>query len=580
MTKVVSIPGFQPMPTPKKAAIGEVLVLFALIALLAAEQVPGVNESHYLPKAKHLFNRSFCPGDLFFESYDAHGLAAGLAGFLAIWLPLPAVAWIGRSLSWLCLAWAWRKLRVAMGLHWVFGCLALSSWYFAIVYGNWAGEWAIGGFEGKSLAYPCIIVALAELFRDRWARVWVWLGLAVAWHPLAGGWAGLSFGIAWLCLPGLWQRARAQAGWLALATVMGLVGVIPAGLGLNSPNQVGNLVASQIHVYKRLAHHQCPSLFAFDRHLAGGISLALLIAATILAWFIHREMNRQLRRQDPVTWLLKLAWIAVAFSAVGLLIDRALSHSHPIFASQLLRFYWFRWSDIAVPLAWTLTFWKCVEVNLQEPSNSSGATSPHRIGKLRAGKSLVSEQIASPEPTGSRRWAWAAQIIAGLLVLILMVRHTQANFARQYPPADDILMHAPVNRRIETDRYIDWLAACDWAQKNSPPDSLWLTPEHQQTFKWYAGRAEVVCWKDVPQDNASVRAWYERIVLCRQPRTPTDERTEWTSEQILALSRLYGFRWVIVDRGTQVNALHKLELMYPIKTQNKSFAIFRIIEVY
>lgn len=161
-----------------------------------------------------------------------------------------------------------------------------------------------------------------------------------------------------------------------------------------------------------------------------------------------------------------------------------------------------------------------------------------------------------------------------------MVRHTQANFARQYPPADDILMHAPANRRIETDRYIDWLAACDWAQKNSPPDSLWFTPEHQQTFKWYAGRAEVVCWKDVPQDNASVRAWYERIVLCRQPRTPTDDRTEWTSEQILDLSRLYGFRWVLVDRGTQVNALHKLELMYPINTQNKSFAIFRVIEAY
>lgn len=558
MTKVVSSAAFPGPATPKNLGVpGEVFVLFALIALLAAEQVPGVNESHYLPKAKHLFNRDFCPGDLFFESHDAHGLAAGLAGGLALWLPLPAVAWIGRAISWFCLAWAWQKLRIAIGIHWILGALALGSWYFAIDYGNWAGEWAIGGFEGKSLAYPCVIVALAELFRDRWARVWVWLGLAVAWHPLAGGWAGLSFGIAWLCMPGLWQRFRIQAPWLGLATCMGLAGVIPAGLGLNSPNQVGNLVASQIHVYRRLAHHQCPSLFALDRHIAGGISLGLLIAATVLAACVLREKSRAELRQHPVAWLLTLGWIAVLFSAIGLAIDRIFSLPNPVLASQLLRFYWFRWSDIAVPLAWTLTFWKLTASSLQVASDPHGAITPPSGGKAK---------LAS-----------VAQGLAGLLLLVLVVQHTAMNFARRHPPADDILLNAPMNRVLDTDRYIDWLAVCDWASKNSPSDSLWFTPEHQQTFKWYAGRAEVVCWKDVPQDNENVRRWYERIVLCRQPRNSKDERVEWTSEQIIELSKQYGFRWVLVDRGTQVNGLHNLELMYPIETQNKSFAIFRIV---
>ncbi len=578
MTKVVLITAFQASPDPKKVApIGEIAVLFALICLLAAEQVPGVNESHYIPKAKHLFNRSFCPGDLFFESHDAHGLAAGLAGALALWLPLPAVAWVGRIFSWLCLAWAWQKLRAAIGLHWFLGVLSLGSWYFAIDYGNWAGEWAIGGFEGKSLAYPCIIVALAELFRDRWARVWLWLGLAVAWHPLAGGWAGLSFGIAWLWMPGLWARARQQAIWLTVATTIGLAGVIPAGLGLNSPNKVGNLVASQIHVYKRLAHHQCPSLFAFDRHVAGGVSLALLIAATILAWRMLRNESRQRLRQDPVAWLLTLGWIAVLFSAIGLLIDQVFSLSNPIFASQLLRFYWFRWSDIAVPLAWTLTFWKLTEAGFQSLLATNGAVTPLGKRSLQRENKSAPEQITAPKRIWLQ-WAMASQIIASVLVLFLIVRHTQANFARQHPAADDILMKAPMARAIDTDRYVDWLAVCDWARKNSPSDSLWFTPEHQQTFKWYAGRAEVVCWKDVPQDNASVRKWYERIVLCRQPRTKNDERTEWTSDQIIALSRRYGFRWVLVDRGTQINPLLDLELKYPTETQNKSFAIFRIIE--
>ena len=568
MTKVVSSAAFPGSPTPKSAlALGEILVLFALICLLAAEQVPGVNESHYLPKAKHLFDRAFCPGDLFFESHDAHGLAAGLAGALAIWLPLPAVAWIGRAISWFCLAWAWQKLRVAIGIHWILGALALASWYFAIDYGNWAGEWAIGGFEGKSLAYPCVIVALAELFRNRWARVWVWLGLAVAWHPLAGGWAGLSFGIAWLCMPDLWKRARDQAPWLALATGLGLAGVIPAGLGLNSPNQVGNLVASQIHVYRRLAHHQCPSLFAVDRHIAGGVSLGLLVAATVLAAYMLREKNREQLRQDPVAWLLTLGWISVLFSAIGLAIDRIFSLPNPIFASQLLRFYWFRWSDIAVPLVWTLTFWKLTESGFQVFNDSTGAIAPASSPKSSAVNAA----------SGNTKLASGAQVVAGLILLVLIVQHTQSNFARRHPPADDILMNAPMNRTLNTDRYVDWLAVCDWAKKNSPPDSLWFTPEHQQTFKWYAGRAEVVCWKDVPQDNESVRKWYERLVLCRQPRNAKDERIEWTSQQIIALSKRYGFRWVLVDRGTQINGLDNLVLEYPIETQNKSFAIFRIV---
>lgn len=569
MTTEAATPTFSAFQNPEKIGkIGELAVLFALVCLLASEQVPGVNESHYLSKAKHLFDPDFCKGDLFFESHDSHGLAAGFAGALAIWLPLPAVAWLGRILSWMCLAWAWRKLRVAIGIHWIGGALALSSWYFAIRYGNWAGEWAVGGFEGKSIAYPCIIVALAELFQGRWARVWVWLGLAVAWHPLSGGWAGLSFGVAWLWMPKLWQRVRSEAIWLGVATAIGLVGVIPAGLGLNSPNQVGSLVASQIHVYKRLAHHLCPTLFAVERHIAGGVSLGLLIAASILAWCLVRKKNPQHGRQDPIVWLLTLAWISVLFSVVGLMIDRVFSLSNPIFASQFLRFYWFRWSDIAVPLAWTLTFWKLTDLVVES----------RRGGALTPGKTAVTETDRDQSVSATwLRLSRAAQVIAGILVLVLAARHVQANFARRYPPADEILMNAPMTRAIETDRYIDWLAVCDWVRKNSPPDSLWFTPDHQQTFKWYAGRAEVVCWKDVPQDNESVRKWYERFVLCRQPRNAMNERTEWTSDQILALSRRYGFRWVLVDRGTQKSPLEKLELMYPIKTENKSFAVFRVV---
>jgi len=577
------------IPSSTIGAVGEISVLFALIMLLAGEPVPGVNESHYLPKAKHLFDSTFCAGDLFFQSHDAHGLAAGLAGALSLWLPLYAVAWVGRLLGWLCLAWAWRQLRLAINMNWIVGAAALCSWYFAIDYGNWAGEWAIGGFEGKSLAYPCVIVAFSQLFRGNWPRVWLWLGLAVAWHPLAGGWAGLSFGLAWLFLPDLLRRARSQAGWLAAGTALGLIGVIPAAIGLNSPNQAGGLVASQIHVFYRLAHHQCPSLFAADRHVAGSISLALLIATTVaFVLRVRGRANRQPWTHSPIAWLLTIGWIAVLFSLAGLAIDKGFSRSHPILTSQLLRFYWFRWSDVMVPLAWTLTFWKLSESSALCVSLKNGdktpriSAKPKRSGAIRGSLSTLPEQMVShgsstPNQHPSKRSVFM-QLLGGCTVLVLIGLHTQTNFTRQNPAGDDILLKAPATRKIETDRYVDWLATCNWIAKNSPIDSLWFTPEHQQTFKWYAGRAEVVCWKDVPQDNASVRKWYERLVLCRPPRNAAGERTEWSSEQLLTLARRYGFRWVLVDRGIQEKPLLDFEIMYPVTSQNKSFAVFRIPE--
>lgn len=546
-------------------AILEILILLAVISLLAAEPVPGINETHYLVKAKHALDPTFIAHDLFLQSHDSHWLSAGLAGGLALFLPLTVVAWMGRILSWLFMAWAWRQLRMALGLPIISGAFALASWYFAVDYGHWAGEWAIGGFEGKSLAYPCVIVALAETVRGNWPRAWLWLGTAVAWHPVAGGWAGLSVGIAWLTLPALLRRVRAEFKWLVLAALIGCIGVLPAAFGLNSANQVGNLVASQVHVFLRLSHHLLPQSFAAERHYAAAISLALLLASTgFVLWKLRRPQPESKLIVAPLLWLVGIAWVAVGFSLVGLLIDFGLTKSRPVLASQLLRFYWFRWSDIVVPLAWTLTFWGCVSTAFR-PFVSQPQSD------LNASTALVPR---------ARFMTPACAFLGMALVLVAAVYHTRANFERRVPAADDAIMAAPGNREIASDRYVDWIAACAWIKENSPPDSVWFTPEFQQTFKWYAQRAEIINWKDVPQDNASVREWYARVVAFKAARSAEGAPLERTSEELLELSRRYKFRWILVDRRIQIQPLLQFEIMYPTLTSNRSFAVFRIPEAH
>ena len=359
-------------------------------------------------------------------------------------------------------------------------------------------------------------------------------------------------------------------------------------MGLNSPNELNGLVASQIHAYYRLAHHLSPRMFADDRNLAGAITLLLLMSMTAAYYcFIGRRLSRDKLRLDATAWILTVAWNAILVALFGVLIDQLYSRSHPVFASQLLRFYWFRWFDIVAPLAWTLTFWKLTERYTTQASQPFGDVSP---SQSRSDLIEHSEHVVTPKrplrddsAQQSQRLALVfrgAQWIALAILLAMISVHVQSNFERRIPAADDSLMKAPVLREIETDRFVDWRAACEWIRQNSPADSLWFTPEYQQTFKWYAGRAEVVCWKDVPQDNASVRAWYERLVHCRQPRNAAGERIDWNCDQILELAKEYGFRWVLIDRRLQRTPLEKFEIMYPIKTENKSFAVFRIPEFY
>lgn len=540
---------------------GEILLYLAMLNLLVFEPVPAVNETHYLVKSKHAWDSTFAPGDIFLESHDSHVLFTTLAGNLARLMPLTAVAWWGRVACWFFVAWAWRKLMKSLEIPTVVGIMSLVSWYLAIQFGNWAGEWAIGGFEAKSLAYPCILVAIAEVIEQRWKRAWLWLGLSVAWHPVVGGWAGLAVGFYWLSLPELSKRGSDQFAGLSGGLFLGLVGVLPAAFGLSGPNQVGNLLSSQIHVYFRLAHHQCPQRFMAERHWAGAVSLSLLIAVTLFRYLNVRN-SLSTRQVEGSRFLLWIAWVSVGFSAVGLLIDLALTQTRPDIASQFLRFYWFRLSDVFVPLGWTLTFWSLLGEG-------------YRFLK----ESDTKKRLRGPAFTKS-----AILLLAGLVVLLLVGRQVASNLQRQYPSADQMMMDAPILRSVESDRYVDWLAVCDWARNNSPTEALWFTPRHQQTFKWYAQRAEVVNWKDVPQDNQSARRWYQRVVDCDLPRIQSKSNPqeyliqEWSSEQLLKLAKKYGFRWILVDRRIQERPLLQFEIMYPIETQNRSFAIFRIPE--
>ncbi len=142
---------------------------------------------------------------------------------------------------------------------------------------------------------------------------------------------------------------------------------------------------------------------------------------------------------------------------------------HPKTPASLLRFYWFRWNDVAFPIVIVM---------------------------------LLAHWCLAPIESGWRQnLAWVLLLIPSSLWL---ADRTLIQWNQVIPEADCRSLLMPnENEGQELKTYQDWMAVCGWIQANTPEDALFITPRYQQSFVWYSQRAEVVNWKNVPQDATS-----------------------------------------------------------------------------
>ncbi|HTU24037.1 MAG TPA: hypothetical protein VMF30_01490, partial [Pirellulales bacterium] len=288
----------------RRQAIVEVALIFMVFFIHAAWPVPEVNETHYLTKAKHYWDPTWCPHDLFLDSADAHQVFYWTFGWLTRFLSLPATAWVGRVTTWGLLAWAWQRLSFTLVPRFLWSVLSAALFVTLTSRMHMAGEWVIGGFEAKDVAYVFVFLALAALARERWPAVWLLLGVASAFHALIGGWSVLAAGVAWLSAGRDRPAILRMAPWLALGLLLALPGLI-AVLSLNwnvDPAVVRE--ASRIYVFSRLPHHLVPQaftlVFVFRHILVVGIWLLLcrFVPAgrgeRLLRWFVAASIAMSL----------------------------------------------------------------------------------------------------------------------------------------------------------------------------------------------------------------------------------------------------------------------------------------------
>jgi hypothetical protein len=511
---------------PWRAAL-EIALVFVVFFLHGAWPTPDVNENGYLAKAAHFWDHHAFENDFFCNTADAHTVYYWTFGWLTtLGWSLDTVAWIGRVITWLLLAIAWRGLSYSiMPRPWV-SVLSAAIFVLLTEQASMAGEWIVGGVEAKGFAWALVLWSLQALVRGRWKLAWVLIGAATSFHVVVGGWAGI-------CLAGAWLASRSERPKIVSmlpAMVVGLVLALPglwyvATLNHNSTSDE-EAEANRIQVFERLPHHLWPSGFQ-----PGFVSRELLVWAL---FGILCGTTPTLPGGRRLRWFVV---VAIVQAVIGLVLGWLASMA-PGFAASWLRFYWFRMADILVPLGVSLVW---LEHLLYYPARAKIA-----------------------------RWIF--------LALFVVLAYDTWSQLRHFPwlPEQWGRVESRSDKFTATD---DWRDVCRWARENSPADAVFLTPLRSNTFKWYAGRGEAATWKDMPQDAHSVVEWSKRIneFFDNGKKDPDDHwratLAELGDERLKELAAKYKFQYAIVER---IPGGPKLS-MEPVY-QNGSYAVYRFDE--
>ncbi|MGM0487562.1 MAG: DUF6798 domain-containing protein [Planctomycetota bacterium] len=517
---------------PSRAAVLlEIVAILGLVFVYAGTPPPDVNEAHYLTKAKHYWNPSWCGEDVFLDSLYPHVAFYWLFGWITLFSSLPTAAWIGRLIAWSLFATAWQRLSWSV-LPQRFASLGTAALVLLLIERfHLAGEWAVGGIEAKALAYPLVLFGLRSLVLGQWRAVWLWLGAASALHVLVGGWSVVAAAICWLLSGRNQSRLSSMMPALVAGGCVSLVGLVPALRMSRGAAPAVIEAANQIYVFGRLPHHLVFHEFAPQRMLLFGVLLMTWIG---VGWYL---------RDRPRWWPLnQFAMASLMISLVGVAIDGLASFDREL-AARLLKLYWFRLADVALPVA------------------------------VAIGGGVAIRKVALSRP----RWAGSAWA----LLLVVAATWLGGRFARQQidfrPRAET--QSRPAERHGATrmrDHYRAWRRVCRWIRHQTPSTSRFLTPRNQQTFKWYAGRAELACWKDIPQDPQNVVRWWRLLREVYTPEVIRGGLGRWSDEELEKIAEEYQIDYILIDRF-RTNRRLGFHRVYPTSTSpNAYFEVYQM----
>jgi hypothetical protein len=199
--------------------------------------------------------------------------------------------------------------------------------------------------------------------------------------------------------------------------------------------------------------------------------------------------------------------------------------------------------------------------------------------KLAAGREPLKDE---DKPTNDA--PRACLLIALLAAATWNIVDLRLTRARQAVPESELRLNLGSDAIVSlAQRHQDWIACCQWIQQKTEADAMFLTPRTQQTFLWYAQRAEVVNWKNCPQDARGVVQWLKRYEdVYPDPNGqkimygPEIDATLPADERLVQLAEKYQATYIVVDRFAAIMP-QTLPRIYPVGDElNVSYAVYRV----
>jgi len=208
-------------------------VLLGAVLLLAPAlgPVPSSNENVYLIYLAKLWDPTLLARDWTFAGpFYGHLVFSYLFGALTLLFSLETVAWIGRLLSWSLILAGMLRLGKHFAIPLWMSSLAIFLW---LLYQQSpvGGEWVLGTFEAKSIAYIFLFFSISEFMRERDILGAALLGLTFIFHPVVGMWASLGAGLSFLVLRYRFTRLLRIGICAAIAAAPGLIVALPTVSG-------------------------------------------------------------------------------------------------------------------------------------------------------------------------------------------------------------------------------------------------------------------------------------------------------------------------------------------------------------
>ncbi|WP_224090895.1 DUF6798 domain-containing protein [Nostoc sp. MS1] len=504
-----------------------IVLTFLCLRLLLGDNMSAWNEVDVLPLAKQYVEPTWIPGDWYLNQSPSYRvLFQSLFGRLIVSWGFLTTSIVGRLICYGLVAWGLVLIARQIGLHLVALLLALPL-FLTDNQGAIAGEWLVGGFETKAVAYGLVMLAIALLLKRRYSLMALLLGLATSFHVLVGGYTFLT-AIGWFCVRYKTRFPRMKEwGWMLLMYFTGSIFVLPAVIQqLLTPKPTGNLASSYIYVFLRLPHHLNPQHW-YKVWWLMLIGYLLILPISVAFICLYRPSKERSTQRNACIELLEFTLISLIPFVLGLAIAPFDSQG------RFLQYYPFRLGDIMLPLFTCLLFTRAVQ---------------HFFTVKTKQKEFF--------------------IICCLLLSINVVSlslplPTHINYVKQFP--SKLTEETPESQDIYA-----------WVKNNTAKDATVISsPVDLLNFTWLAERPIIAKWKFLPQTASGIQEWYARIcdlvgvdkLTSTSPETLTEAYERLTTDQVKALMVKYKSPYIV----TKVQ--HQLNL--PVAYRNQSYVIYK-----